>query len=692
MMKLNSLRVKLTAFFLLPVIFIMIVGYTAYAIASQGMQKTYESNAVTALEQVAKYYELTFEVVESKAEQLASLSELKNLYGGAYTDADELRSALSSVKRSAKNLAESDRIVGDLSVLSFQQTAFSVANGNYLMVNSYIGSSTAAEFEKTADYDLLKTKKDGAGWIGVRTFIDTYEASNGLTSSPYCAVYVKPFYNSLGDKLGYLSVDIKLDLSTDVLGSINLGEGSVYAFITSDEVETTTAGKIDDDKTIFAFTTFYDDLKASPKSSGYEWMIDAADKEEYLYTFAKIGDSGSVICCRIPKTVINESVHNIRSASVAAVILAAVVSSLVGIIVSSRLGNTVKVISKGFEQAAQGDLTVTIKTTRKDEFGILSSAANKMIENTKRLLSKVSATADSLKESSENIGVASDELVTASENITMSVNEIRKGLDQEAQDSEDCLTAANKLTEKIEVVRENVTAIDSMATDADDSVKNGIGAVENLKIKANETSDVTRGVIVDIEELARETSSIGNIIATIDDIASQTNLLSLNASIEAARAGEAGRGFAVVAEEIRKLAEQSAVAAGEIGNIITSVTSKTAKTASAAKQAEEIVKQQEEAVATTMSEFKVIGDNVKTIANHLKDIGLQVAEMEQAKVNTLTAVEGISAVSEETAVASTEVENTALAAQTAAQNLNNVIKDLRNAADSLTTELKGFKL
>lgn len=315
-----------------------------------------------------------------------------------------------------------------------------------------------------------------------------------------------------------------------------------------------------------------------------------------------------------------------------------------------------------------------------------------MIENTKRLLLKISATADSLKKSSVDIGGASESLVTASENITTSVDEIRQGLDQQAHDAGDCLAEADSLTEKIEVVRENVKAIDDMAADADESVKNGIEAVENLKTKANETSEVTKGVIVDIEQLASETSSIGNIIATINDIASQTNLLSLNASIEAARAGEAGRGFSVVAEQIRKLAEQSAVSAGEIGDIITAVTAKTEKTATEAKHAEEIVIQQEEAVATTLAEFNVINENVKTIADHLKEIGLQVAEMEKAKVNTLSAVDGISAVSEEAAASSAEVGATALAAQNAAKDLNDVIKDLSGAADSLTTELTGFKL
>lgn len=691
MKKLNSLRVKLTAFFLIPVIFIIIVGYTAYSIASKGTQETYESNAVTALEQMANYYELTFEVVESKTEQLSGLSELKNYYGGAYADADESRSALSDIYRSAKNLAQADNIVGDLSILSYKQTSFSVANGNYKMFD-YGGASAAEEFEKTSDYALLSSDSSKGTWMGVRTFIDSYQSANNIESTPYCAVYVEPFYSSLGNKLGYISMDIKLDASIDALESINLGEGSEFAFITPDGVETNMNGKSNANETIFANTTFFDDISASSDSSGFEWMQDAEDKQVYLYVYAKVADSGAVICGRIPEAIISAGVKNIRSASIIAVILATIISSLVGIIVSNNIGSAVKGITNGFEQAAEGDLTVTIDTKRKDEFGILSSSANKMIENTKRLLLKVSATADSLKKSSDDIGVASGSLVTASENITTSVDEIRQGLDQQANDAGDCLAEANKLTEKIEVVRENVKAIDDMAADADESVRNGIKAVENLKIKANETSEVTKSVIVDIEALAAETSSIENIIETINEIASETNLLSLNASIEAARAGEAGKGFAVVAEEIRKLAEQSAVSAGEIGEIITAVAAKTEKTATAAKHAEEIVTQQEEAVSTTLTEFNVINENVKTIASRLKDIGEQVAEMESAKVNTLSAVDGISAVSEEAAASSAEVGQTALSAQNAAKDLDDVVKDLSSAADSLTTELTGFKL
>ena len=94
-------------------------------------------------------------------------------------------------------------------------------------------------------------------------------------------------------------------------------------------------------------------------------MKDATDGKVYLYVYAKVGESGAAICGRIPESIISGSVKNIRTASVIAVILATVVSSLVGIIVSNSIGSTVKGISNGFEQAAKGDLTVTINSKRR---------------------------------------------------------------------------------------------------------------------------------------------------------------------------------------------------------------------------------------------------------------------------------------------------------------------------------------
>lgn len=677
-----GIRFRLTAFFLVPVLFIVLLGMTSYSSAASALQKNYEESALSTVESVGNYFELVFSMAKMKVSQMIAEPVMMSYYGGAYeSGSDEEKQARNQLAAALKKLANSDGIVGDLSILSYKGRALS-SNGNYMTK----GTTAAEEYDNSLERQSLLSWGRESGWMGTHSYIDSMK----ISPHDYCITYTEPFSNVMGERLGYVSVDVRTELAMDSLGKINLGGESVFALVSPDGVETTRDGVVRDGASYFFDTGFYRNALASDKTEGCEYY--SCDGVEYLYIYDKVSDSGAMICGRIPKETIVATAANIRLSAAAVTAVAGLISLLLGVLVSTGYGKIIKRTALMFEQAAAGDLTVQIRSKRKDEFGLLAHAADQMLNHMKNLIHRVSATTKALNTSAEELAGSSEHLVAALTNTTRSVEEIRKGIVQQAEDSAGCLNEAEKLTEKISVVRENISEIDRMAEVAQGSVDNGMQAVRNLKERAQETTQVTQKVIFDIEELASETHTINHIIATINDIAEQTNLLSLNASIEAARAGEAGRGFSVVAEEIRKLAEQSASSASEIAKIIVSILGKTEQTVMVAKRAESIVGQQEEAVVHTMSEFKEIGDNVAKMAERLQNIGVQVADMEHAKQNTLQAIESISAVSEETSAASGEVEETAEASQKSVENLDEVIQALKQEAIMLSEELTAFQV
>jgi methyl-accepting chemotaxis protein len=248
------------------------------------------------------------------------------------------------------------------------------------------------------------------------------------------------------------------------------------------------------------------------------------------------------------------------------------------------------------------------------------------------------------------------------------------------------------LSEQIDQVYTNTNEIEKIADNTKSIAGEGILIVDELNIKSKATADITQNVINKIQDFESQSKNIASFVSIINEIASQTNLLSLNASIEAARAGEAGRGFAVVADEIRKLADQSVDAVNQIQKIVKEITTKTKDTIDTAKEAENIVETQTLALNKTVQVFDSINGHVNELANNLNNISIGIKRIETAKEDTIDAIQDISAVSEETAASSEEVSATALNQIDSVESMRNAAIELANNAKILAEAIKAFKV
>ena len=185
---------------------------------------------------------------------------------------------------------------------------------------------------------------------------------------------------------------------------------------------------------------------------------------------------------------------------------------------------------------------------------------------------------------------------------------------------------------------------------------------------------------------------IDTIVGAIDDIAGQTTLLSLNASIEAARAGEAGRGFSVVAGEIRKLADQSMVSAGEIRTIIQEVTAQTQMAGDSVGVAYTSVENQKKAVEQMTKSFYQMDEQACTLMSQVQEILEYIQSMEIARRTTEEAIESISTVAEETAASSVDVYKTTENQSVEAVTLQRASEQMREWAVKLQQAIEKFSV
>ncbi|HKL79790.1 MAG TPA: methyl-accepting chemotaxis protein, partial [Mobilitalea sp.] len=669
----RSIRVKLTVFFLVPVIFIVILGATAYTSSSKAIINTFTEATVSSIVKTSEYYQLALNNIEDKVLQFTNDVTTKDYYSGEYNgDVLEEGNIYKSIRSNATTMANTDRFIDNITIFT-----------NYGRPTTSFGSfeDSIKPYENFANTDegkLIDSKLKVNYWTGYHSYIDE---NLDIESSKYGISLSKQFLNTSSKPIGYIITDISMVAITDAIKTLDLPDNSHFAFISPDGREITAEGDVNEP--IFTNQQEYENAVNSEdteKISNYSYMDYAG--EEQLFIYSKIGTTGAMVCAMIPSAYLTAKAAPIKNLTMILVLIASVTAVAIGIFVAFGIARTIKKMIHTLSEASNGDLTATLHIGRKDEFGILSDSINSMIINMKELIIKASHVGRTVIESTKNVAENSELLLISSKDITAAISEIQQGNVQQAEDTEQCLKLTDDLSTQINMVYENSTAIEQIAVDTKNVVKDGIKEVSELTNVTNENIKVTKDTIRDIEELELESKAITEIIEVINDIAEQTNLLSLNASIEAARAGDAGRGFSVVADEIRNLSNKSVTAATEIEQIIRKITAKTKTTVKTVKQAEVISKSTEVKLTNVVNLFHDINVRVDDLANKLDKISEGIDDINKSKNETLGAIESISAVAEETSAASQEVDATAQQQLESVMRLNQSAKSLdRDAAD-----------
>ena len=353
---------------------------------------------------------------------------------------------------------------------------------------------------------------------------------------------------------------------------------------------------------------------------------------------------------------IEQAESKVLMSSILVALIVVVVFAVVAFMVAKLVADPIKQLAKTSSELADGKLnTVWSAKSHVAEIRALISSTQNMQDGMSNAIATVKSAADTLGTAVVDVDEKTGKNVDSVSQISEAINEVAETSQTVASSAQSIAENAADLGEDVDKLNENVEVLKTASNQIKTANEDASNYMNTVLNSSNESVSAVDEISAKISATNEAVSMISESVQIIDNIAAETQLLSLNASIEAARAGEAGRGFAVVAENIKQLAESSSENAAKIKDIVNNVTSLSGETVTVAEKVRSIIEAERGYITETQSKFAALSQAVDDSVTGINSIAETSAALENIK-NTLTgSTTDLGAISEELGASAEEV-------------------------------------
>lgn len=362
------------------------------------------------------------------------------------------------------------------------------------------------------------------------------------------------------------------------------------------------------------------------------------------------------------------------------------------IYISKSINNSIRKFKETLKKVSEGNITERADESSKDEFAEFGNSINRFLDSMCVIVNRIQGSLYTLVASGNTLDEKAKETNETVNNISSAIDNISSGAVSQAEDVDKSSVKINEMGDFIEEIIRRVNELAANAKVIQKKGEESAEVMQNLSTTNQKTTKAFEKIDQQIRVTDQSVQKIQEAVNLITSIASQTNLLSLNASIEAARAGEAGRGFAVVASEIQQLAEQSNSSAKIIDTIIAKLSEQSQMTVASMEEITKAVEEQNSQLEKTHKEFEVVCDGIRDAGVAMEGIVQQASLCNQARESTVDSITNLSAISEENAASAEQTNSSVQELNMTTYALAETASELTALSNELQNDLAFFKI